>query len=93
MLYCLQSGTVRPGPSNLFFFIIHSCTGRAVYKLMAVIVHMGTVDDGHYVTYRRFQTEHASNWLYTSDELVEVATRDQVLSSCAYMLFYERTSR
>lgn len=60
---------------------------------MAIIVHMGTVDDGHYVTYRRFQTEHASNWLYTSDELVEVATRDQVLSSCAYMLFYERTSR
>ncbi|KAL9980983.1 hypothetical protein ACROYT_G009632 [Oculina patagonica] len=72
-------------------------TSRAVYQLMAVIVHLGTVDNGHYVTYRRFETpqgtEHASKWLYTSDEHVEVASRDQALSSCAYMLFYERTTR
>ncbi|KAJ7333791.1 Ubiquitin carboxyl-terminal hydrolase 30 [Desmophyllum pertusum] len=72
-------------------------SGRAVFQLMAVIVHMGTVDDGHYVTYRRFESpqenEHASKWLYTSDEHVEVASRDQALSSCAYMLFYERTTR
>lgn len=66
---------------------------RAVYKLMAVIVHMGTVDDGHYITYRRYTPEQSPKWLYTSDELVEFVTRDQVLSSCAYMLFYERTSR
>lgn len=68
-------------------------TSRAVYKLMAVIVHMGTVDDGHYITYRRFETEHASKWLYASDELVEAASRDQVLLSSAYMLFYERTRK
>ncbi|XP_020607795.1 ubiquitin carboxyl-terminal hydrolase 30 homolog isoform X3 [Orbicella faveolata] len=72
-------------------------SGRAVFKLMAVVVHMGSVDDGHYVTYRRFETpqgnEHASKWIYTSDEIVEAASRDQALSSCAYMLFYERTTR
>lgn len=72
-------------------------TGQAVFKLMAVIVHMGTVDDGHYITYRRFElpqgNEQGSKWLYTSDELVEVTSRDQALSSCAYMLFYERANR
>ncbi|XP_068679475.1 ubiquitin carboxyl-terminal hydrolase 30-like isoform X3 [Montipora foliosa] len=68
-------------------------SSRAIYKLMAVVVHMGSVDDGHYITYRRYVTEQASKWLYTSDELVETSTRDQVLSSCAYMLFYERTGR
>lgn len=71
--------------------------GQAVFKLMAVIVHMGTVDDGHYITYRRFEmpqgNEQGSKWLYTSDELVEVTSRDQALSSCAYMLFYERANR
>lgn len=72
-------------------------TGQAVFKLMAVIVHMGTVDDGHYITYRRFEmpqgNEQGSKWLYTSDELMEVTSRDQALSSCAYMLFYERANR
>lgn len=73
-------------------------TGQAIFKLMAVIVHVGTVDDGHYVTYRRFEmpqqgNEQGSKWLYTSDELVEVTSQDQALSSCAYMLFYERTTR
>ncbi|EDO44586.1 predicted protein [Nematostella vectensis] len=67
---------------------------RTVYQLTAVTSHMGDVDDGHYVTYRRFVPSHpderGSLWLYTSDELVEVATHDQVFSSSAYMLYYER---
>ena len=82
-------------PPNVFYiyFILFYSTSRAVYKLMAVIVHMGTVDDGHYITFRRFETEHASKWLYASDELVEATSRDQVLLSSAYMLFYERTRK
>lgn len=82
---------------NAFISFLSYSSGRAVFKLMAVIVHMGSVDDGHYVTYRRFETpqgnEHASKWIYTSDEIVEAASSDQALSSCAYMLFYERTTR
>ena len=74
-------------------FLSFCSTSRAIYKLMAVVVHMGTVDDGHYITYRRYVTEHASKWLYTSDEHVEATSRDQVFSSCAYMLFYERAGR
>lgn len=82
-------------PPDVFYiyFILFYSTSRAVYKLMAVIVHIGTVDDGHYITYRRFETEHASKWLYASDEVVEAASRDQVLLSSAYMLFYERTRK
>ena len=60
---------------------------------MAVVVHMGTADDGHYITFRRYATEQSSKWLYTSDEVIETTTQEQVLSSCAYMLFYERTGR
>ena len=61
---------------------------------MAVIVHLGDVDDGHYITYRRFsshrETMENSVWLYVSDELVEPASVDQVMSCSAYMLLYQK---
>ncbi|KXJ15963.1 ubiquitin carboxyl-terminal hydrolase 30 homolog isoform X2 [Exaiptasia diaphana] len=66
---------------------------RTVYRLTAVTAHLGDVNDGHYVTYRRFEPSNSSKpslWVYTSDDVVETATLDQVLSCNAYMLFYER---
>ena len=64
---------------------------------MAVIVHLGDVEDGHYVTYRRFSpspgsAENPTGWLYASDELVETASLGQVMSCSAYMLLYEKSS-
>ncbi|XP_060569742.1 ubiquitin carboxyl-terminal hydrolase 30-like [Ruditapes philippinarum] len=65
------------------------------YKLTAVVTHLGDVFSGHFVTYRRSPSTKAGNkysskWLCTSDHAVKEVTFDEVLSTEAYMLFYER---
>ena len=65
------------------------------YKLTAVVTHLGDVFSGHFVTYRRSPTikagnKYSSKWLCTSDHAVKEVTLDEVLSTEAYMLFYER---
>ncbi|XP_066466016.1 ubiquitin carboxyl-terminal hydrolase 30 [Tiliqua scincoides] len=67
-----------------------------LYRLMAVVVHHGDMHSGHFVTYRRFPPSSknllaASNqWLWISDDVVRKTTLQEVLSSSAYLLFYER---
>jgi len=66
------------------------------YSLRAVVVHMGGIDSGHFVTYRRepfCPVESGSkvrNWYYTSDSVVRMASVEEVLKSNPYMLFYEK---
>lgn len=63
---------------------------------MAVIVHHGDMHSGHFVTYRRSppaaksQKHSSQQWLWISDDTVRRANIQEVLSSCAYLLFYER---
>lgn len=63
---------------------------------MAVVVHHGDMHSGHFVAYRRFPPSSknllaASNqWLWISDDVVRKTTLQEVLSSSAYLLFYER---
>lgn len=54
------------------------------YTLQAVIVHQGTADSGHYVTYRMAN----NRWYFISDTNVREAPEREVLGSQAYMLFY-----
>ncbi|XP_062999744.1 ubiquitin carboxyl-terminal hydrolase 30 isoform X2 [Elgaria multicarinata webbii] len=67
-----------------------------LYRLMAVVVHHGDMHSGHFVTYRRSPPSPknppaASNqWLWISDDVVRKTTLQEVLSSSAYLLFYER---
>ncbi|XP_018415919.1 PREDICTED: ubiquitin carboxyl-terminal hydrolase 30 [Nanorana parkeri] len=67
-----------------------------LFRLMAVIVHHGDMHSGHFVTYRRSppaaksQTLSSQQWLWISDDSVRRANIQEVLSSCAYLLFYER---
>ncbi|XP_007437499.1 ubiquitin carboxyl-terminal hydrolase 30 [Python bivittatus] len=67
-----------------------------VYRLMAVVVHHGDMHSGHFVTYRRTPSSSqtplsaSSQWLWISDDLVRKSTLQEVLSSSAYLLFYER---
>ncbi|RCH89426.1 hypothetical protein CU097_011798, partial [Rhizopus azygosporus] len=79
---------------------------RAIqYRLCAVIAHYGNHESGHFVTYRRkkLPTGHevrsplgdtkprpATKFWRCSDESIEEVDMDVVLSSEAYMLFYER---
>ncbi|KAL4223593.1 Ubiquitin carboxyl-terminal hydrolase 30 [Mactra antiquata] len=65
------------------------------YKLTAVVTHLGDVFSGHFVTYRRFPSrkageKYSSRWLCTSDHAVKEVSFEEVMSTEAYMLFYER---
>ncbi|NXN94653.1 UBP30 hydrolase, partial [Rhinopomastus cyanomelas] len=67
-----------------------------LYRLMAVVVHHGDMHSGHFVTYRRSPPSPrsplavSSQWLWVSDDAVRRASLQEVLSSSAYLLFYER---
>ncbi|XP_060106379.1 ubiquitin carboxyl-terminal hydrolase 30 [Heteronotia binoei] len=67
-----------------------------LYRLMAVVVHHGDMHSGHFVTYRRSPPSSknplvaSSQWLWISDDIVRKTTLQEVLSSSAYLLFYER---
>lgn len=75
------------------------CTSPTyLFRLMAVIVHHGDMHSGHFVTYRRSppppalktSTLSSPQWLWISDDSVRRANLQEVLSSSAYLLFYER---
>lgn len=67
-----------------------------LYRLMAVVVHHGDMHSGHFVTYRRSPPSSknplsvSNQWLWISDDTVRKASLQEVLSSSAYLLFYER---
>ncbi|KAF4011643.1 hypothetical protein G4228_004152 [Cervus hanglu yarkandensis] len=67
-----------------------------LFQLMAVVVHHGDMHSGHFVTYRRSPpsaknpVSASSQWLWVSDDAVRKASLQEVLSSSAYLLFYER---
>ncbi|XP_068845670.1 ubiquitin carboxyl-terminal hydrolase 30 isoform X1 [Capricornis sumatraensis] len=67
-----------------------------LFQLMAVVVHHGDMHSGHFVTYRRSPpsaknpVSASSQWLWVSDDTVRKASLQEVLSSSAYLLFYER---
>uniref|UniRef100_M4BDK1 Ubiquitin carboxyl-terminal hydrolase n=1 Tax=Hyaloperonospora arabidopsidis (strain Emoy2) TaxID=559515 RepID=M4BDK1_HYAAE len=61
-----------------------------LYDLAAVILHHGNERSGHFTAYRR---TGPSQWFFVSDETIREVPVTDVLSSCAYMLFYERKFR
>jgi len=62
------------------------------YSLRAVVVHMGGIASGHYVTYRKgpLSSRSSHKWFYTSDTLVKQVSYNEVSRASAYMLFYEK---
>lgn len=63
---------------------------KNLYRLLAVVVHSGEANSGHFVTYRRGALRNSHRWYYTSDTVVKEVSIDEVLSIPAYMLFYDR---
>ncbi|KAF9286879.1 hypothetical protein BGZ88_008845 [Linnemannia elongata] len=73
---------------------------RVVYRLCSVVVHLGSHNSGHFVTYRRIPssnsdqpTREASNegkWWRISDEDVQIVEWTLVKNAEAYMLYYEK---
>lgn len=80
------------------FGVFFSCSpSQYLFQLTAVLVHHGDMHSGHFVTYRRSPSPphlaFSSQWLWVSDDSVRKASLHEVLSSNAYMLFYERVQR
>jgi len=77
------------GPSSLPSM---SSSTMSLYSLKAVVVHMGGIQSGHYITYRKgpMGSKTNSRWFYTSDTLVKQVPFSEVARAPAYMLFYER---
>uniref|UniRef100_H3DEL6 Ubiquitin carboxyl-terminal hydrolase 30 n=1 Tax=Tetraodon nigroviridis TaxID=99883 RepID=H3DEL6_TETNG len=78
--------------------LAYDCSpSQYLFQLTAVLVHHGDMHSGHFVTYRRSPSPphlaFSSQWLWVSDDSVRKASLQEVLSSNAYMLFYERVQR
>ncbi|CAN2390686.1 protein K6-linked deubiquitination, partial [Pristimantis euphronides] len=90
------SSSLLSSPYTHFKSSSLECTSSYLFRLMAVIVHHGDMHSGHFVTYRRSPPavktpKHlGQQWLWVSDESVRRANIQEVLSSNAYLLFYER---
>ncbi|KAF9125183.1 hypothetical protein BG015_004940 [Linnemannia schmuckeri] len=73
---------------------------RVLYRLWSVVVHLGSHNSGHFVTYRRIpcsngdqSSREASNedkWWRISDEDVQIVEWTLVKNAEAYMLYYEK---
>uniref|UniRef100_A0A1A7YBR9 Ubiquitin carboxyl-terminal hydrolase n=1 Tax=Iconisemion striatum TaxID=60296 RepID=A0A1A7YBR9_9TELE len=96
----LHSPGLNPQLSLSFdYSVFPSSSTEYLFQLMAVLVHHGDMHSGHFVTYRRSPSSSrnssafGSQWLWVSDDSVRKASLQEVLSSNAYMLFYERVRR
>ncbi|XP_019394379.1 PREDICTED: ubiquitin carboxyl-terminal hydrolase 30 [Crocodylus porosus] len=91
------SPSLLPSPIPFPLASVPDCSSAVyLYRLMAVVVHHGDMHSGHFVTYRRSPSSPKSplsvsnQWLWISDDTVRKASLQEVLSSSAYLLFYER---
>ncbi|PVF93449.1 cysteine proteinase [Serendipita vermifera] len=77
---------------------------QVMYRLYAVVVHIGNMLGGHYIAYTALPSPEESSsgdqtsktgesprrWSFQSDEIVRVASLEEVLAAKAYLCFYER---
>lgn len=61
-------------------------SNEAQYKLFGVVEHAGDLKGGHYTASVRISE---TNWVHTSDSHTRPTTLEKVLSSQAFLLFYE----
>lgn len=63
-----------------------------MYNLYGVVEHSGTLHSGHYkAKVRKLSSSEHDQWYHASDAYTREATVDEVHSSQAYLLFYEKT--
>ena len=63
------------------------------FDLRAVVIHIGSHNSGHYVTYRRGSSNKENAWFLISDDEVTRVSSSKVLGSQqAYMLFYDKSA-
>lgn len=62
----------------------HELARSCTYDLMSVVVHVGEIETGHYLSYCRV----GDQWFKFNDHKVELASISDVLGAEAYLLFY-----
>ncbi|RDL30436.1 Ubiquitinyl hydrolase 1 [Venustampulla echinocandica] len=70
----------RSQDSKQNYELARSCT----YDLQSVVVHVGNLETGHYVSYSRV----GNQWFKFNDHNVTLASKSQVLNEQAFLLFY-----
>jgi ubiquitin C-terminal hydrolase len=68
------------------FIVSESDRKDARYELFGVSQHFGSLSSGHYTAFCR----NRGNWYTFDDAHVSKGTKDQAVSSAAYLLFYRR---
>ncbi|ESK96388.1 hypothetical protein Moror_7048 [Moniliophthora roreri MCA 2997] len=74
---------------------------KCMYRLYAVVVHIGNMLGGHYIAYTAIpnpqqpddshsQVQAPRQWTYISDTIVRLTTLEEVLKAKAYICLYER---
>ncbi len=66
--------------------IINSTTSKATYEFYAISNHFGGHGGGHYTAYAKNNGE----WYEFDDGRVGNTRRKEIVSSSAYILFYQR---
>ncbi|XP_072350704.1 ubiquitin carboxyl-terminal hydrolase 11-like, partial [Scyliorhinus torazame] len=72
---------------DLSQFLINHKAKNSKYDLIAVSNHYGGLRDGHYTTIARNKDD--GQWYYFDDSKVTFASMDHVVTSAAYVLFYQ----
>jgi ubiquitin C-terminal hydrolase len=66
---------------------------QAIYDLIAVSNHMGSIYGGHYTAYAQHKTDGNNEWYLFDDSRVSlVSSEDEIISKNAYLLFYIKRS-
>jgi ubiquitin C-terminal hydrolase len=61
-------------------------TDQTQYELIGLTVHLGSINNGHYVAY----CQRNSNWYEFDDEVCRKVKESEVLNQEAYLLFYKK---
>jgi ubiquitin C-terminal hydrolase len=81
-----DSEVIIPESIELGEFFKEPAGGEVVYKLTAIVNHMGSLRAGHYTAFGR----RNGNWLYFNDATVTERARPPGGSAAPYLLFYSR---
>lgn len=70
---------------------VNSTEPPCPYDLISVSNHYGGLRDGHYTSYAR--NKDNGQWYYFDDSKVTYAREEQIVTSAAYLLFYQRQDK
>lgn len=86
-----QKGYAKfPDEISLSKYLLYDGNGGDIkYKLISVIEHLGNLNSGHFLAYKKVDWSK-DKWVSMSDERVLFCPKEIVDKAEAYMLFYQQ---